>query len=322
MGDLGVGIRKQNRERILSSLWGCPESKEKVGEEEVHSQKQGGVRRLGPQGRCRDTKQAGGKGSWCLGSSFCRTWDRRSKIPWHHILIDLSSFSSPRAKDPRETTASPGGPAPCQARGSDSGSSWPRVRLALFLCPLSGTVFSPLLSESLIDCSKWTPLPTVSSTPRAACISSDVASVFSPPPGALGFLHFKYLTAGWTSASARRRTLCFPQWSASGTGAIFSPAVREAFSNDWEKLLSSCGVSPSRRALHFNQRPLTASFVGWRRCTSSPSLQSILRGLPLARAGERRTDITAGVPSMAPSSARSILVPSGVPTHVCSLIQL
>lgn len=69
-------------------------------------------------GRCRDTKQAGGKGSWCLGSSsFCRTWDGRSKIPWHHILIDLSSFSSPRAKDPRETAASQADPRPARPEG-------------------------------------------------------------------------------------------------------------------------------------------------------------------------------------------------------------
>lgn len=68
-----------------------------------------------------------------------------------------------------------------------SSSSLLRVRLALFLCPLSGTVFSPLLSESLIDFSKSTQQPTVSSTPGAACISSDVASVFSPPQEPWGF---------------------------------------------------------------------------------------------------------------------------------------
>ncbi|CAN0514047.1 unnamed protein product [Rangifer tarandus platyrhynchus] len=46
-------------------------------------------------------------------------------------------------------------------------------------------------------------------------------------------------------------------------------------------MLSSCGTSPSRGALHVNQRPLTAAFVGRRQVRAFPQPPSIPGGLPL-----------------------------------------
>ena len=87
-------------------------------------------------------------------------------------------------------------------------------------------------------------------------------------PGAPGLSRFKRSTAGRAAASAPRRAL----GTAPRPGrrrALFSPAVTEAFSRDSEKLLSSCGLAPSR-ALHVNQRPLTAPFVGLRQVRPQP----------------------------------------------------
>ena len=240
-------------------------------------------------------------------SSFCRRWAERSKTPGHHVSTAVSSLWPPGAGDPE------GCRPPAAGIEAVPGPELAALSPELFF--LRRSLKALLIAQSEL------PQPTVSSTPRAACISSDVASVLSPPPGGLGFLHFKSLTAGWTSASARRRTLCCSQWPASGTGAILSPAVREAFSNGREKLLSSCGTSPSRGALHVNQRPLTAAFVGRRQVRACPQPPEHPRR-PSARAGEPRRDVIAGVRSTRLSAARSILVPSGVPTHVSALSQL
>lgn len=238
---------------------------------EVHCQKQWGVRRLQPQGRCREAR---GPGAMRGTSLSCRRWVRRIKMPRHPIFIDLSVHSRLLAWGPqREQHPQP--PVPFQQLLAQSAAG------PLSLPSLRNCFFSPAL---------WKPYWFLKVNSAAHGFLNPRSSLhflwrglcLLPSPGALGFLHFKYLTAGWTSASARRRTLCFSQWSASGARAIFSPAVREAFSDDSEKLLSSCGTSPSHRALHFNQWPLTASFVGLTQMHPSPLLAEPPPGLPLS----------------------------------------
>lgn len=150
----------------------------------VHWQKQGGVERLGP-----GQVPLGALGRQVVrvllrsgASSFCRRWAERSKTPGHHVSIAVSSLWPPGAGDPEGCRPPAGGieavPGPELAALSPE----------LFF--LRGSLKALLIAQSEL------PQPTVSSTPGAACISSDVASVLSPPPGGLGFLHFKSLTAG------------------------------------------------------------------------------------------------------------------------------
>lgn len=175
-----MGIRNSDRERTLNLLAGCPE----IREREVHWRKRRGVERLGP-----GWVPLGALGRQVLRvllmsgtSSFCRRWAERSKTPRHHVSTAVSSVWPPGARDPEGCRPPAGGieavPGPELAALSPE----------LFF--LRRSLKALLIAQSEL------PQPTVSSTPRAACISSDVASVLSPPPGGLGFLHFKSLTAG------------------------------------------------------------------------------------------------------------------------------
>lgn len=177
-----MGVRNPDGERTLNLLAGCPEIKGKT--EEVHWQKQGGVERLGP-GRV----PLGALGRQVVRvllmsgtSSFCRRWAESSKTPGHHVATAVGSLWPPGAGDPEGCRPPAGGieavPGPELAALSPE----------LFF--LRGSLKALLIAQSQL------PQPTVSSTPGAACISSDVASVLSPPPRGLGFLHFKSLTAG------------------------------------------------------------------------------------------------------------------------------
>lgn len=166
-------------------------------------------------------------------------------------------------------------------------------------CPPSGTVFLPCSLKALLMAQSERLSPRFPQPPEqlAFPLTWPLSSALPRSPGVFTF----QMLDSWPNCCFRPKKgpLHFTmagQWRR----AIFSPAVREAFSSDCEKLLSSCGLALSQ-ALHSNQWPLTASFVGLTRCTPAPSLPSIPRALPLAQAGEPGTDVTAGVPSPVPA---------------------
>ena len=101
-------------------------------------------------------------------SSFCRRWAERSKTPEHHVSTAVSSLWPPGAGDPE------GCRPPAAGIEAVPGPELAALSPELFF--LRRSLKALLIAQSEL------PQPTVSSTPRAACISSDVASVLSPPP--------------------------------------------------------------------------------------------------------------------------------------------
>lgn len=134
-----------------------------------------------------------------------------------------------------------------------------------------------------------------------------MASVFGPPQAPRGFYISNARQLGELLLPPEEGLFAFHNGRPVAR-PLFSPAVREAFSSDSEKLLSSCGLALSQ-ALHFNQGRSLPRLWAPADAPLPPSLPSIPRALPLARAGEPGTDVTAGVPSPGPGRRR----PSGGP---------